>query len=45
MYFLRLGFLDGIHGLALCMLAAFSVFLKYAKLWELGERETPDSRP
>ena len=45
MYFLRLGFLDGIHGLVLCMLAAFSVFLKYAKLWELGERETPDGRP
>ena len=36
---------DGIHGLVLCMLAAFSVFLKYAKLWELGERETPESRP
>jgi len=45
MYFLRLGFLDGIHGLALCMLAAFSVFLKYAKLWELGEPGAPDSRP
>ena len=45
MYFLRLGFLDGVHGLVLCMLAAFSVFLKYAKLWELGERGAPDSRP
>ena len=45
MYFLRLGFLDGVHGLVLCMLAAFSVFLKYAKLWELGEPGAPDSRP
>jgi glycosyltransferase involved in cell wall biosynthesis len=38
MYILRLGFLDGIHGLVLCMLAAFTVFLKYAKLWELEAR-------
>ena len=36
MYLFRLGFLDGIHGLALSMLGAFGVFLKYAKLWELG---------
>jgi glycosyltransferase involved in cell wall biosynthesis len=36
MYLIRLGFLDGIHGLALSMLGAFTVFLKYAKLWELG---------
>ena len=36
MYLIRLGFLDGIHGLALSMLGAFAVFLKYAKLWELG---------
>jgi hypothetical protein len=36
MYLVRLGFLDGIHGLALSMLGAFAVFLKYAKLWELG---------
>lgn len=35
MYLLRRGFLDGIPGLILCMLASFSVFLKYAKLWGL----------
>ncbi|MHC4885075.1 MAG: glycosyltransferase family 2 protein [Planctomycetota bacterium] len=35
MYILRRGFLDGLPGLILCMLAAFSVFLKYAKLWAL----------
>lgn len=39
MYVFRLGFLDGIHGLALSMLGAFSVFLKYAKLWEIGLRQ------
>lgn len=33
MYLLRRGFLDGYHGLVLCVLAAFSVFTKYAKLW------------
>ncbi|GIX45197.1 MAG: glycosyltransferase family 2 protein [Candidatus Hydrogenedentota bacterium] len=38
-YFLRFGFLDGRAGLIICMLAAFSVFLKYAKLWERQERE------
>lgn len=34
MYFLRLGFLDGIHGFVLCFLSASYVFTKYAKLWE-----------
>ncbi|MEP0822005.1 MAG: glycosyltransferase family 2 protein [Ignavibacterium sp.] len=34
MYFLRLGFLDGMPGLILCMLSAGYVFTKYAKLWE-----------
>jgi len=34
MYFLRLGFLDGMHGLILSMLSAAYVFAKYAKLWE-----------
>jgi glycosyltransferase involved in cell wall biosynthesis len=34
MYVLQRGFLDGIHGLLLCTLAATSVWLKYARLWE-----------
>ena len=38
-YFLQLGFLDGMHGLVLCALQAFGVFLKYARLWEYGIRE------
>lgn len=34
MYFLRLGFLDGIPGLIVCVNSATSTFLKYAKAWE-----------
>ncbi|MBI5117373.1 glycosyltransferase family 2 protein [Candidatus Poribacteria bacterium] len=41
MYVMRLGFLDGKHGLVLSMLAAFSVFTKYARLWEMSVREAP----
>lgn len=37
-YILRLGILDGVAGLVVCMLAAFSVFLKYAKLWERQQK-------
>jgi hypothetical protein len=36
MYVLRRGFSDGGHGAVLCGLAAFSVFTKYAKLWNLA---------
>ena len=39
MYFLRLGFLDGLPGAVLCGLAACSVFTKYARLWEMQRRE------
>ncbi|MBN2311926.1 MAG: glycosyltransferase family 2 protein [Candidatus Hydrogenedentes bacterium] len=35
MYVLRQGFRDGLHGAVLCGLAAFSVFTKYAKLWNI----------
>ena len=34
-YVLRRGFLDGSAGLLISMLNAYSVFLKFAKLWEL----------
>lgn len=34
MYVLEGGFREGRHGLVLCWLAAFSVFTKYARLWE-----------
>jgi glycosyltransferase involved in cell wall biosynthesis len=33
-YVVQLGFLDGRHGLVLCTLMSFGVFLKYARLWE-----------
>ena len=44
MYVVRLGFLDGVEGAQLAMLGAFSVYLKYSKLWELSRR-TPTSGP
>ncbi len=33
-YFVKRGFLDGVAGLAIARSAAFSTFVKYAKLWE-----------
>ena len=43
LYFLRLGFLDGIPGLQVCTYAAFYSFLKQAKLWEMEyARAQPD---
>ncbi len=33
MYVIQLGFLDGLEGFILCVLASTSVFIKYAKLW------------
>ncbi len=35
MYVVRLGCLEGLHGLVLSMLGAFTVYLKYARLWEM----------
>lgn len=43
LYFLRLGFLDGIPGFQVCMFAAFYSFMKKAKLWEMQHgRRQPD---
>jgi glycosyltransferase involved in cell wall biosynthesis len=39
-YFLQLGFLDGLHGLVVCGLQSFGVFLKYSQLWEYRVRES-----
>jgi glycosyltransferase involved in cell wall biosynthesis len=36
-YFLKLGFLDGYRGFFISVSAAYSVFLKWAKLWELSQ--------
>ncbi|HKQ98516.1 MAG TPA: glycosyltransferase family 2 protein [Candidatus Polarisedimenticolia bacterium] len=48
MYVLKGGFLEGTHGVVLSLLGAFTVYLKYARLWELQigggtgtEREAP----
>lgn len=38
MYFLRLGFLDGIHGFILAVFSSVYVFTKYAKLFELNRK-------
>ena len=43
-YILRLGFLDGVRGLIIGLLGAFHAFLKYAKLWELNQREGDKGR-
>ncbi|HSQ58984.1 MAG TPA: hypothetical protein VLT84_00900, partial [Acidobacteriota bacterium] len=40
-YLLEGGFRYGRHGLVLCMLAAFSVFTKYARRWEDETRGGP----
>lgn len=41
-YFLKLGFLDGFHGLTIAVISAHSKFLKYAKYKQLkSERENP----
>ena len=37
-YFLRLGFLDGKHGLVLNLFHSYYVFAKYAKAWERREK-------
>lgn len=38
-YFLKLGFLDGMPGFIIAVSAGYSVFLKWAKLWELKEMD------
>jgi hypothetical protein len=35
MYILQLGIRDGYPGLVLCLLSSASVFLKYARAWEM----------
>ncbi len=36
MYFLQRGFLDGWHGLVLCLCSSFYVLTKYLKIWRAG---------
>jgi glycosyltransferase involved in cell wall biosynthesis len=44
-YVLRRGFLDGLPGLIISAMNAHYVFLKFAKLWALGQRAAPSSGP
>ena len=44
LYVLRLGFLDGLAGLQVSMLTAFSSFMKQARLWEI-EHAIPQPDP
>jgi glycosyltransferase involved in cell wall biosynthesis len=44
-YILRRGFLDGSAGLTLSLVNSYSVFLKFAKLWELQRRSSPGDAP
>jgi len=37
-WIIKQGFRDGIPGLIIAMFTAYSVFLKYAKVWELGRK-------
>ena len=48
MYVIQAGFLDGRHGLVLCVLQAYGVFLKWARVWEWSvsrRRDGPSSCP
>lgn len=38
MFVVRLGFLDGLHGLILSVVSMAYVFVKYAKLWEMQKK-------
>ncbi|MBI1372655.1 MAG: glycosyltransferase [Phycisphaera sp.] len=42
-YFVKLGFLDGAFGVMIAQKAAFSVQLKYARLWHMQQRGGPDA--
>ena len=47
-YLLRRGFLDGTAGLTISMMNSYSVFLKFAKLWEIqnnSQLPTTNSQP
>ncbi len=43
-YIWKRGFLDGLPGFIISVGASYSVFLKWAKLWELGHKDTWDQQ-
>ncbi|WP_413287783.1 glycosyltransferase family 2 protein [Bdellovibrio sp. HCB337] len=42
-YFIKLGFLDGLPGFIIAVGAAYSMFLRYAKLWEMEMKKRTNS--
>lgn len=42
-YFFKRGFLDGLPGFLIAVSSAYSVFLKFAKLWELERRPSKEA--
>lgn len=38
MFFIRLGLMDGLHGLILAVFYSYYTFLKYAKTWEMSKK-------
>lgn len=38
-YFLKLGFLDGLPGFIIAVSSAYSMFLRYCKVWEIEQKE------
>ncbi len=44
-YILFSGWRDGKAGFVICMMASWSVFLKYARVWERRERERREKKP
>jgi len=43
-YLLRGGFTEGMTGLTISLVNAYSVLLKFAKLWEM-QQQTPTAQP
>ena len=43
-YFLKRGFMDGIHGFLIALIASYGVFIKYAKQWEAERAGEPAHR-
>lgn len=43
-YILKQGFRDGVPGLIISLSTAYSVFLKYAKVWEMDNVDYPEER-
>ncbi len=45
MYVLRQGWRDGYHGAIVCGLGAYSVFMKYARLWDIERKTKEEGSP